>query len=73
MNIKSILIPDSVTTIGEECSKYCSKLSEVLFSSKSSLKRICDSAFMGTNITEFEAPASLVVLGSKVFYIQLRP
>lgn len=67
-NIKTIIIPTSVTHIHSECFKNCSNLSEVLFVPGSKLKYIYPSAFYNCkNLTEMYFPNSLEIIGAWAF------
>lgn len=67
-NIKTIIIPTSVTHIHSECFKNCSNLSKVLFVPGSKLKYIYPSAFYNcNNLTEIYFPNSLEIIGAWAF------
>ena len=56
-DLKSIVIPDSVTEIGPEAFAFCSALTDVRFSN--SLEKICHDAFRECALTKVQLPASL--------------
>ncbi len=69
-NLVSIAIPDTVTYIGKSAFANCTKLSTVVFNSKTSaLKYLGDSAFVNcTMLSRLELPANLQEIGDKAFY-----
>ena len=61
-NITSIVIPNSVTRIGEQAFSYCSNLTDVTMSN--AITRIEDFAFLGcVNLKSIEIPASVQYIG----------
>jgi hypothetical protein len=67
--LKSISIPASVESLGEECFAYCNSLSSVIFESGSKLLRIEAGAFAKCcALTSISIPASVESLGEKCFF-----
>ncbi len=65
-NIKSVEIPDSITTIFEWAFKDCTNLESVSF--PSTLRLIYDAAFMGcTSLKNIVLPASVEIVGEAAF------
>ena len=52
-SISSISIPNEVTSLGESCFQYCSKLKNVIIQTDSCLQRIDMFVFLGTIIETF--------------------
>ncbi len=66
-SLYSLVLPDSVVTVGEKAFNYCSNLSEIAFGD--SLTGIAASAFAGcASLQEIVLPDSLVTIGEKAFY-----
>lgn len=66
--IQSVLIPASVTTIGESAFENCSQLNAVIFEENSQLEEILSSAFKYCRFNEFTLPASVKTIGENAFY-----
>ena len=67
--ITSVIIPDSVTTIGEDAFRDCSNLTTVTISENSQLISIGSSAFEGcSSLTSIYIPDSVTTIGSHAFY-----
>ena len=65
--VKSIVIPDSVTDIGDGCFKKWENLSTVSFGSSSQLERIGEYAFANSGLTEISIPDSVTDIGYGCF------
>ena len=64
--LRTIEIPEGVTTIGISAFLFCGNLTEVKI--PASVVEICDSAFCGCwSLTEIILPVNLVTLGNNVF------
>lgn len=63
--IKSAVIEDGITDIGENNFKSCSELIEVKF--PNTLENIGESAFEGLNMTKIEFPSTLKNIGKSAF------
>jgi hypothetical protein len=61
--LTEIIIPASVTSIGEQAFAGCENLTSVTFEDGSQLKEIGDAAFMGSGLTEIDIPASVTSIG----------
>jgi hypothetical protein len=66
--LKSVHIPANVTTIGSEAFRTCYSLTEVTFSSSSTLTTIEYAAFFGTGLLSFAVPALVTTIGNNVFH-----
>jgi len=68
-SMKSVVIPDSVTSIGDEAFYHCYHLTKVVFGEGSCLKTIGNSAFAECiELSEITFPLSLVKIGDDAFY-----
>ena len=68
ISLKSITIPDSVTTIGEYAFWDCSSLTSVTFGENSQLTTIGSSAFDGcSSLTSITIPSSVTAIGNNPF------
>ena len=66
-SLTSVVIGDSVTSIGEDAFSYCSSLTSVTIGD--SVTSIGDSAFNGcTSLTSVEIPNSVTSIGPRAFY-----
>ena len=65
--LKSIIIPTTVKFIGQIAFKGASKLTDVIFSSPSTIASISDSAFHSTNIINITIPSSVIYIGPQCF------
>ena len=66
-NIRSYVIPSSVTSIGDYAFWYCDSLSEIVI--PSSVTSICDSAFSDCcSLSEIVIPSSVTSIGKYAFY-----
>ena len=66
-NIKSYVIPSSVTSIGDSVFFYCDSLSEIVI--PSSVTSIGDGAFLGCrSLSEIVIPSSVTSIGKGAFY-----
>lgn len=67
-DIMSVVIPDSVTEIGQNAFNNCKYLSRVRIGESSSLAKIGNNAFSGcTSLKEIYLPASVTEIGDSVF------
>lgn len=66
-SLTSIVIPNSVETIGEKAFYYCSNLQSVNFASGSKLKTIESYAFYSCKITEITIPKSVTSISQDAF------
>lgn len=67
VNLTSVIIPDTITEIGDEAFKDCGPLISVTLSS--TVKKIGNGVFSGcSNLTNISLPESLETLGNQVFY-----
>ena len=64
-NIKSYVIPSSVTSIGDSAFSWCSSLSELVI--PSSVTSIGDSAFTCSSLSELVIPSSVTSIGDSAF------
>ena len=65
-NIKSYVIPSSVTSIGDYAFSYCDSLSEIVI--PSSFTSICDYAFSSCrSLSEIVIPSSVTSIGDRAF------
>ena len=65
-NIKSYVIPSSVTSIGDSAFSWCSSLSELVI--PSSVTSIGDSAFTCSSLSELVIPSSVTSIGDWAFF-----
>lgn len=65
--ITSVVLPESLISIGEAAFEGCSSLSEIQFAGESGLESLRDRAFAGCAITEATLPASVKSLGTGAF------
>ena len=66
-NIESATIPSSVKTISSRAFLDCKQLTEITFSSNSSLEKICQSAFYQCPIEKFIFPETVQYVEEKAF------
>jgi len=66
--LRSIVIPASVKTIGEDCFLWADSLSSITFESGSQLETLEHGAFLATAITTITLPKNLKVIGDRAFY-----
>ena len=67
--LASIVIPDSVTTIGDSAFASCISLTSVAFGENSQLKTIGDNAFFNCiSLTNITIPDSVTTIGRQAFY-----
>jgi hypothetical protein len=66
-SIKSIVIPSTVTTIGDSAFATCRLLEEVTFEPVSQFKRIHNRTFQDCGLTQISIPASIESLGCHAF------
>ena len=68
LSLKQIVIPSSVTEIGDNAFYYCSALTQVIFEIPSSLTSIGNYAFAGcSSLTQIEIPSSVTSIGKNIF------
>jgi uncharacterized repeat protein (TIGR02543 family) len=67
-NLSSILIPASVTSIGEGAFEYSNSLVSVTFASPSTLESIGEYAFRSTELVVIDIPASVTSIGDGAFH-----
>ncbi|MDE7164225.1 MAG: leucine-rich repeat protein [Clostridiales bacterium] len=65
IGLKSVVIPDTIKSIGRNAFADCSELTSVTL--PSGLKRIADGAFAGTSITSITLPDSVESIGAGAF------
>lgn len=65
--VKSIKIPETVTTIGTRAFYYCGSLTTVTFEENSQLTSIGDDAFAASGITDITLPESVTSIGDSAF------
>ena len=66
--LTSVIIPNSVTSIGDNAFAYCENLETVTFESNSSLESIGESAFSNCcSLTSITIPSSVTSIGDYVF------
>lgn len=66
-NLKSIMIPMDVVTIGQNAFFHCAQLETVKFEQGSALETIEKSAFAGSGVTEIKMPKSVKNIGEYAF------
>lgn len=66
--LRSIVIPASVKTIGEDCFLWADSLSSITFESGSQLETLESGAFLATAITTITLPKNLKTIGNRAFY-----
>jgi len=67
-NLTAIIIPESVTTLGERAFTDCSKLVSITFDGTPAIKTIGDYAFAGCKaLTAFDMPSTVTALGNSAF------
>ena len=66
-NIKSVTIPDTVLSIGQETFTYCGELTSVNFGSGSQLQSIGVQAFLGAGLGTFEVPPLVTSIAAEAF------
>ena len=64
-NISSVLIPESVTSIGKSAFEGCSELTSVTMSN--SVSTIGETAFAASGLTEITIPNSITSIGNRAF------
>ena len=72
-DLRSVVIPTNVTTVGYSAFKRCSSLTTVTFEKESQLKTIGGDYYYGafsdcTALTSIEIPASVETIGNTAFY-----
>ena len=68
-NLRSVTIPDSVTSIGDSVFYGCSSLESVTFEEDSALTSVGSFTFLGcSSLTSIELPDGVLSLGARVFY-----
>ena len=67
MDIESITIPETVTSIREIAFYNCTALTTVTFTGTSQLETIGVQAFNGSGLTDIEIPASVTSIGNSAF------
>lgn len=67
-SITKIIIPSSMTSIGEYAFSYCTSLTQVSFVTPSNVTKIGDNAFYGcSSLTQISFPSSVAEIGENVF------
>lgn len=66
-DVKSVEIPQGITSIGESAFESCTNLSEVVFADNSILKTIGKAAFKGASFNKINIPASVTSIGNYAF------
>lgn len=66
-DVKSVEIPQEITSIGESAFDNCTNLSEVVFAENSILKTIGKAAFKGASFNKINIPASVTSIGNYAF------
>lgn len=66
-DVKSVEIPQEITSIGESAFDNCTNLSGVVFAENSTLERIGQYAFRGASFKEINIPASVTSIGNYAF------
>ena len=75
-DLRSVVIPTNVTTVGYSAFKRCSSLTTVTFEKESQLKTIGGDYYYGafsdcTALTSIEIPASVETIGNTAFYCRI--
>ena len=65
--IKSIIIPSSVTSIGENAFSYCNQLNEIIIGNNSKLETIEKNTFSSSTIKQFIIPSSVTSIRENSF------
>lgn len=66
-DVKSVEIPQEITSIGESAFESCTNLSGVVFADNSILRTIGKAAFKGASFNEINIPASVTSIGNYAF------
>lgn len=66
-DVKSVEIPQEITSIGESAFDNCTNLGEVVFAENSILKTIGKAAFKGASFNKINIPASVTSIGNYAF------
>lgn len=68
-NLTSVIIPSSITTIGQSAFRDCTSLAKVVFEDNCQLASIGNSSFSGcTSLNNLILPLNLTSIGSSAFY-----
>jgi hypothetical protein len=65
--LKTLAIPSTVESIGDDCFLFCESLSEVTFEKEPRVERIGRSAFRHSSLKSMTIPASVKEIGSECF------